>query len=166
VSPDALRERHRPKQVRVLFIGESRPAGGTFFYSENSNLYRYTREAFVRVFQDTCNGARFLDWFRGAGCYLDDLCLRPVNQLGTQERTEARREGIGSLGSRLAQIRPSFVIYTPRAIDRYIREAVREAGVEPLRVVGLPFPAMGHQGRFVEELVQLLNELRQGGCLA
>lgn len=41
------REDYLPDAVQVLFIGESPPAGGTFFYRANSGLYRATREAFA-----------------------------------------------------------------------------------------------------------------------
>jgi hypothetical protein len=37
-SLESLRQSYRPQQVRVLFVGESPPAGGTFFYRANSNL--------------------------------------------------------------------------------------------------------------------------------
>lgn len=40
------RRRYKPKEVRVLFIGESPPEGGTFFYLANSKLYRHTKSRF------------------------------------------------------------------------------------------------------------------------
>ncbi len=43
---EELRLRYRPKKVGVLLVAESRPAGGTFFYAGNSNLVRYTEQAF------------------------------------------------------------------------------------------------------------------------
>ena len=33
----------KPSKTKILFVGESRPSGGTFFYDKNSNLYRYTK---------------------------------------------------------------------------------------------------------------------------
>ena len=41
-----LRNNYKPNNVDVLFVGESRPQGGTFFYQENSALYRETKKAF------------------------------------------------------------------------------------------------------------------------
>lgn len=46
---ELLRRRYLPKETRVLFVGESSPSGGTFFYAANSNLYFATEEAFLRI---------------------------------------------------------------------------------------------------------------------
>ena len=46
MTTEELRRRYRPETVRALFVGESPPAGGTFFYAANSNLYRFTEQAF------------------------------------------------------------------------------------------------------------------------
>ena len=77
---ERLRRRFQPPVVRVLFVGESPPAGGTFFYSANSILYEATKEAFLRGVPKLVRGANFLERFRAIGCYLDDLCPEPVNQ--------------------------------------------------------------------------------------
>ncbi|MEW6230545.1 MAG: hypothetical protein AB1700_21080, partial [Bacillota bacterium] len=58
------RQNYQPRDVRVLLIGESPPANGTFFYSGNSNLARYTREAFEAVFGSFGDMTEFLDAFR------------------------------------------------------------------------------------------------------
>jgi len=49
VDPDELRARYCPDVVRVLFVGESSPAGGTFFYAANSKLYFATKHAFEQA---------------------------------------------------------------------------------------------------------------------
>jgi hypothetical protein len=42
MTTEVLRGRYRPDVIRVLLVGESPPAGGTFFYAANYNLYRAT----------------------------------------------------------------------------------------------------------------------------
>ena len=42
---EEMRARYRPAQVSVLFVGESAPAGGKFFYDGNNQMYRAFREA-------------------------------------------------------------------------------------------------------------------------
>lgn len=79
---ERLRLALKPDTIKVLFVGESAPAGGTFFYKADSNLYRYTREAFSVAFGLTCaSGRDFFDLFKAHGFYLDDLCDTPVNDL-------------------------------------------------------------------------------------
>ncbi len=43
----ALRRRFRPSQIAVLLVGESPPAGDTFFYDGDSNLFCHTWKAFM-----------------------------------------------------------------------------------------------------------------------
>ena len=63
-----LRANYQPDNIRVLFIGESPPASGKFFYREISTLYYATKEAFN-------NPSNFLIKFQNWGFFLDDLVL-------------------------------------------------------------------------------------------
>jgi hypothetical protein len=76
---EPLRLDFLPDDVRLLFLGESPPAGGTFFYLANSKLCEATKEAFRSALPDQVRGPNFLVRFAELGCYLDDLCLEPVN---------------------------------------------------------------------------------------
>jgi hypothetical protein len=62
-AAEQARLQHRPDDVRVLFIGESAPAGGTFFYFKNSKLYQTTCTAFERGAKDLF-GRNFLCSFQ------------------------------------------------------------------------------------------------------
>lgn len=101
---ELLRRRYLPKEVRVLFVGESPPSGGTFFYAANSNLYFATQEAFVAA-SSALEGKDFLEEFRRMGCHLDDLCLEPVNHLDARDparraaRVEVRNDSRNTSGS-------------------------------------------------------------------
>jgi hypothetical protein len=46
---ERLRERYRPKYVRILFVGEAPPASRRFFYRKDSGLYRTIRGAFEKA---------------------------------------------------------------------------------------------------------------------
>ena len=46
---ESIRHSYRPNIFKVVLIGESAPAAGTFFYSGDS-LCTYTREAFEIAF--------------------------------------------------------------------------------------------------------------------
>ena len=67
-----LRKSFRPGSIKTLFVGESAPQSGKFFYSQNSGLYRAMQQAFHA-------GGNFLLEFKARGFYLDDLSLVPVN---------------------------------------------------------------------------------------
>ena len=78
---ERLRLRFRPERVRVLFVGESPPVAGTFFFAADSELYRATRDAFEAALPRFRNVDPFLKAFAESGCYLVDLSLDPINQL-------------------------------------------------------------------------------------
>jgi hypothetical protein len=70
VSLDAVeqtRKTFRPDKVTTLFIGESAPASGDFFYYGTSGMTRYMR----RAIEETLGpGEDFLARFKGLGWYL------------------------------------------------------------------------------------------------
>jgi hypothetical protein len=41
---EVRRERYRPERITTLFVGESAPASGAFFYYGNSAMARYMQE--------------------------------------------------------------------------------------------------------------------------
>jgi hypothetical protein len=165
VRTDQLRQKYQPKQIRVLFVGESPPAGGNFFYAGTGNLFKYTKEAFRNVYRIAA-GADFRRTFQAAGCYLEDLCPEPVNQ-STQEgeRQDAREHGVRPLSKKVARMAPDVIIPLLKGIEPCVRRAAEAAGLLKRLRPALPFPAMGHQPRYVRELSCLLDELREASIL-
>src|SRR6267154_2694748 len=160
VEAETLRRKHRPSDIRVLFVGESLPAGGTFFYAANSNLFRAMASAFAEVFgRQVPSGEGFLELFQLTGCYLDDLCLEPVNQMGASDRRRARKACEKSLASRLVAHRPVAVVAVLMSLRPNVERSLALAGLVGVPVYSLPFPAMGHQQRFATKLGALLREL-------
>jgi hypothetical protein len=166
VNAETLRQKYKPDEIRVLFVGESPPAGGTFFYAANSNLFRAMASAFAQAFGSRVpNAAEFLEFFREAKCYLDDLCLEPVNHMTSSARRRARRAGEKPLAERLKVDTPLVTVAVPLSVQPHLESALLQAGLASVPVYGLPFPAMGHQHRFATELVALLRELCVEGVL-
>ncbi len=62
----------RAADVRLMFVGESPPANGEFFYRGGTRMTAYTRRAFEHAFSLPFESDReFLDFFRSSGCWLD-----------------------------------------------------------------------------------------------
>lgn len=59
-----IRERFRPSKIKVLFIGESAPASGDFFYKEDS-LCGYTQQSFAKIFPEAAKMTRGVTKDRG-----------------------------------------------------------------------------------------------------
>ena len=83
---EELREKFKPETVRVLLVGESPPAEGTFFY-DRSLMTTYTKKAFEAALgQSFPSDAEFFEHMRQTGFYLEDLSQVPVDKLPPSER--------------------------------------------------------------------------------
>ena len=169
---ERARQRLKPDAVTLLFVGESPPAGGTFFYYANSRLYDATKEAFRIAVPSLVRGDNFLERFKGLDCYLDDLCLEPVNHLkldnplAKKKRLALREQGEEPIAKRMRANPPQAVIVVMKGIEPNVRAALALADSDGLRVDSLPFPARPeHRARYVSELAAILKEHRRRGVL-
>ena len=163
------RRQYRPEKVQVLFVGESRPSSGRFFYDANSGLFRHTKHAFGEVYTDraSMSGPEFLEFFRSLGCYLEDLCLEPVNNLPPEERNAKRAAYVRSLSGRIQTATPEAVVTVMCEIKSYVDRALAEAelGLAP-KTYCLPFPrGEANARRYVAALKMTLRTLQEEGVL-
>jgi hypothetical protein len=164
---ETLRTSYRPDPVRVLFVGESAPAGGTFFYSGDSNLFQQTRQGFEAAYQCIWPSAtEFLAAFKQLGCYLDDLCIEPVNHLDDRQRYQRRIDSVPSLGERLATYAPTALVIVMKKIEPYVNEAMEQVGIDIPHQYVLPFPNWPRdRQRYVTKLIEAIHDLRQHGVM-
>jgi hypothetical protein len=156
--------RYRPSVCRILFVGESSPAGGTHFYRADSNLYRATYQAFGRGLSvaRVPEGTDFLEWFRDLGCWLVDLADRPIDDLAETERSAAVAAGIPRLALLLRQVRPERVVVVVRRVASAVRAAAAEAGFDEHAIDVLPFPVRQWRPAYVEQLAGIVGEVLGG----
>ena len=156
-----LRSRYRPADVRVLFVGESAPAGGTHFYLANSNLFRATREAFGLGLDlpTPPDGSAFLEWFRELGCWLVDIAERPVHRLPAGEREATVKDGVTRLAGTLREAHPERVIVLIRRIAPDVRRAAALAGLDERSIDVLPFPVRQWRSTYVKQLAAILRQI-------
>jgi hypothetical protein len=159
---ERLRKRYRPNRVRILFVGESPPASGRFFYRADSGLYRAVRETLVEAFPTVSEGD-FLVVFRALGCYLVDLCGEPVDRLTRRPRGRACRAGEAVLARTIRALRPKVIVTVVRSIRGNVARAQKQAGWAG-RHVELPYPGRWHHHRmkFQRVLVPLLHRVLLG----
>lgn len=165
---ERLRCRHKPGRITLLFVGESAPAGGTFFYAENSTLYREMRAVFEATLPTAFSDPRsFLTTFEGLGCYLDDVCLEPVNDLPDPERKERRRHAEPAVARRIRDHAPLMVAAIGKTTAApHVRRALVLADLERISVDAISFPNRPeHKEAFRRELGDLLRRARRNGVL-
>lgn len=151
---ESLRKQFKPIRADVLFVGESRPNGNTFFYNEDSNLFIYTKEAFERALfiRFDCN------YFMKLGCWLYDVCDEPVNHMTNQQRKEKIKLGIASLKKTVNKLKPKHIVAIKKGDFRTILKPNLEilGYAEGENLFFLPFPACGNQRRYVDKLTEIL----------
>ena len=128
-AKEVLRERYRPVRVRLLFVGEAPPASGLFFYRADSVLYRAIRSAFVTAFP-ALRSEDFLASFQALGCYLVDLCGRPVDRLDKEERRRVCAESEVRLARTIKRLQPKTVITVVRSISTNVERAAAEGRLD------------------------------------
>ena len=146
---ERLRQRYRPRQVRLLFVGEAPPASGRFFYKANSGLYRAIRDVFTRVFP-TVQKEDFLDSFCGLGCYLVDLCATPVDHLSNKQRKKARMKAEFRFSRVLKGTSPKILINVVKDISINVRRALELTNWK-CDYIDLPYPGRWKHHRKVFE---------------
>jgi hypothetical protein len=159
---ERLRRRYRPETISALFVGESAPAGGRFFYDEdNPSRLRGFTEAVMRTELGERIGADFLSSFQRLGFYLDDLCQAPVNHLEPKPRGAACRACEPDLAIRIAAASPRIVIGISVTRRRNFQRALKGSGATaPLEV--LTFPNRPEQvAAYRNQLADLIRRLDQ-----
>jgi hypothetical protein len=124
--------------VRLLFIGESAPASGRFFYQGDSGLYRAMRDAF-RMVDPAIDDQNFFAVFQASGCYLIDLCRRPVDDLEPKPRRAACRADEEWLSSLIIELQPAMIATLLRSIEGNVARALLRTRWRGM-MVHLPYP--------------------------
>jgi hypothetical protein len=156
---ERMRRRYRPAVVRLLFIGESPPASGRFFYQRDCGLYRAIRDAF-RGIDPSITDEGFLTVFQSSGCYLIDTCIEPVDSLDPKSRRAACVASEASLSRRIGGLEPAAIVTLLRSIQNNVRRAVVLAGWSG-PILEVPYPGRWARNReiFVEALAPQLRDL-------
>jgi hypothetical protein len=158
IDHEELRGRYRPKKIDLLLVGESRPAGGTFFYLANSNLFYATHEAFQAALGPMPSGVEFLRFVQDRGVWLYDLADKPVDRLAGRPRRSAVQGRIGELVSLLRQSRPRRVVAIKKDLAPMVRLALDEADLSIDRLTVLPFPLYQWRAEYVRSLAAIISD--------
>ena len=154
---EKLRKSYKPDTIDILIVGESAPAGGTFFY-DRSNMTIYTKRAFEQAFEKTfLDEKEFLNFFKNQNCYLDDICLVPIDNMANNQREQMLQDSVIDFSNRLKEYKPKVIIVALRKIIPYATEAIALSGIEA-KYYQIPFAGNGHQNNYIDELKVILIE--------
>jgi hypothetical protein len=149
---EATRTRFRPERITTLFVGESAPDGGDFFYFGGNAMLRDMQRA---VEQSLGEGGDILARFKDFGWYLDDLVLTPVDKLPPPERIAKCRDAQQSLAARIAEYRPLAIVSLLKRIEKNVDAAAVAAGSDSPRFA-VPFSRFGNLPVFLAEMARII----------
>jgi hypothetical protein len=155
IAQETARSRFRPNRITTLFVGESAPVSGDFFYYGNNAMLTHARTAIERAFGPSDD---FLATFQGYGWYLDDLVLIPVNHLDGLQRKNHLNNAKESLAARICDYKPRAIVSLLLSITRYV-DAARTLAQSDAALYEVPFPGMGQQRRFHQAMDALIPKL-------
>jgi hypothetical protein len=158
IDREAIRKNFRPAKVCILFVGESPPANGRFFYVSSTmthNMAQVFEYTFAKKFNSESD---FLIFFKAMGCYLDDLSHTPLDKLPRPERKRVVANCVPQLAERMKEYQPEYVIAVLKSIESDVLRASHLANLKvPFHAI--PFPGQGQQRRFKAELSVILKSI-------
>lgn len=152
---EPLRTSYRPAKIKVLFAGESAPVGGDFFYKQTGQVHGQFRQVLAPHIGDSPS---FVEAFKQAGFYLDDLVLKPVNMHSGSKRKALHAANVESLAERLTTYRAPLVVAFMKGIAAPVKAGIAASGVSCQFEV-VPFPGNGRQAEFRSAITAILPML-------
>jgi len=160
IDHEELRQSYKPTDIKILFIAEAPPEADTFFYSAKSFFYTYTKQVFETFFKEEIDGTEFLDFFKTAGFYLEDLSHVPM---AFDEICSKQDSLIKDLKDRINLYAPTAIIITPKRINGFVRQAISLSevanNIDTENIFSLYFPGNGLQNKYISGLKYALYSL-------
>jgi hypothetical protein len=167
----AARDQYKPGRVKLLWIAESPPTSGSYFYfpktTGQDHLFRETMRAVgiwpsKVVMKKGVDKRPLLQSFRSKGFFLIDTCSHPVDKLKDRERKRAILEGTSGVLELVSELNPNGVIIVKSNIYDPVKRALESSGFagKILNQKPLPFPSHGRQQSYRKRISDILRKLR------
>jgi hypothetical protein len=167
------RNKYKPRSIGVLFIAESPPSSGGYFYSEKTigkdHLFRETMKALEfwpssRPMRKGCDKRSMLSEFRSLGFFLIDTCEFPVDKLRPRERRLSTIRGALTLPGRVDALCPDRILIVKKTVFKPAIQALSKTGFagRVLNTEPLPFPSHGNQKKYRTMLRRLMKKRLEG----
>ena len=168
VEREKLRYSYLPRKVRLLFIAESPPSSGGFFYKHRTigrdYLFAETMRA-LGLWPDSAPMSKDFDKrpllkeFQSMGCFLIDSSLSPVDKLREGERNGKLLEETSRLLNESEKLNPDTIVLVKKNVFMIVKPELekRHLAAKILNKKFLPFPSHGHQPEYRRRLRRLLD---------
>jgi len=157
-----LRNKYLPENLRIIFIAESPPASGKYFYDETGSTSEPLFKGMMKALHyKPVTKKDGLEFFKKRGFFLVDSTYRPVNKMKNKERNTTILSDLTNLICDLESIngKESQLILIKANICRLLEDKLKLKGFRVLNEgIVVPFPSSGQQKRFQTEIAKILNK--------
>src|SRR2546428_11085123 len=167
----AARDQYRPSKVKSLWIAESPPTSGSYFYFQKTtgrdHLFRETMRAIglwpdKEIMKKGVDKQPLLEKFRSKGFFLIDTCSYPVDKLPDRERRRAILDGTSGLEQLVSELNPNGIIIVKSNIYEAVKHVLESRGFAGriLNQKPLPFPWHGRQQSYRIKINHIMRKSR------
>ena len=158
----ALRGRFAPKEAKIIYVLESPPASGKYFYDPSGS----TKEPLFTAIMNDVLGIKpptkekGLQQFAGRGFFLIDSTYTPVNRLKDKARDAVICGDFTGLVEDLKRYAQSHtgIVLVKANVCRLLGPRLTAAGFNVLNAGEvIPFPSNGQQGKFRAAIRRVLG---------
>jgi len=148
-----MRKEYIPDSIRLIFILESPPVSGKFFYDESGDLTEPLFSAMMRLLElSPSTKKEGLRRFAKFGYFIVDSIYKPVNHLSKRERDGAILSNLSNLINDLLTFgsRDTLLLFLVKSnICKLLEGPLLEEGFKIVNYQKCaPFPSNGHQNCF------------------
>lgn len=148
-----MRNEYIPDSIRLIFILESPPISGKYFYDESGDITEPLFSAMMKLLElSPSTKKEGLDKFAKLGYLIVDSIYKPVNQLSVSKKDAAIVSNFSNLVNDLLTLgdRDTLLLFLVKSnICKLLEGPLMEEG---FRIVNhkkyAPFPSNGHQNCF------------------
>ena len=157
-----FRNKYCPTNIKTVFILESPPASGKYFYDESGNVSEPLFKAMMKLLKfNPTKKKEGLRLFRDTGHFLVDATYKPVNKLKRKIRNDTILENYENLVKDIKNICDSKkinIILVKANVCRLLEIKLRYEGFN-IRNKGvvIPFPSNGQQRNFCREMKKVYS---------
>lgn len=162
-----LRNKYPPKKLRVIFVLESPPASGKFFYDPKGKITEPLFSAMMRCVLEfkSKNKEEGLKKFADESYFLVDAIYKPINNIkGAKERNDKILKNYPNLVRDLKEIirsRKVKIILVKANVCRLLENRLKKNGFKVINDgLIIPFPACSWQHEFCRKIKKVLAKIR------
>lgn len=156
-----LRNRYLPETLKIIFIIESPPASGKYFYNETGKTTEpLFNEMMKTLYYKPVDKKDGLEFFKNQGFFLVDSTYKPVNRMKGKERVATILSDFDNLVDDLEAINGnnSPLVLVKANICRLLEDKLKLKGFNVLnKGIVIPFPSSGQQSRFHVEISKVMK---------